>query len=59
MGSFVVGFDTLAYYVPTTLVWLQDGVVNETEALRAQAAGMLVVMDRCVYRDYIQLIARS
>jgi hypothetical protein len=26
MGSFVVGFDTLAYYVPNTLVWLRDGV---------------------------------
>lgn len=26
MGSFVVGFDTLAYYVPNTLVWLRSGV---------------------------------
>jgi hypothetical protein len=26
MGSYVVGFDTLAYYVPNTLVWLQNGV---------------------------------
>jgi hypothetical protein len=26
MGSSVVGFDTLAYYVPNTLVWLKDGV---------------------------------
>jgi hypothetical protein len=26
MGHFVVGFDTLAYYVPNTLVWLRDGV---------------------------------
>lgn len=38
------------------LIWLQDGVVNETEALRAQAAGITVVMDRCVYRDYVQLL---
>ena len=37
------------------LIWLQDGVVNEPEALRAQAAGITVVMDRCVYRDYVQL----
>ena len=38
------------------LIWLQDGVVNETEAARAQAAGITVVMDRCVYRDYVQLL---
>lgn len=38
------------------LIWLQDGVINETEALRAQKAGIKVVMDRCVYRDYVQLI---
>ena len=38
------------------LIWLQDGVVNETEAARAQAAGITVVMDRCVYRDYVQLV---
>lgn len=38
------------------LIWLQDGVVNEAEAARAQEAGIRVVMDRCVYRDYIQLL---
>ena len=26
MGPYVVGFDTLAYYVPNTFVWLRDGV---------------------------------
>lgn len=36
-------------------LWLQDGVINEAEALRAQAAGIEVVMDRCVYRDYLML----
>ena len=35
-------------------IWLQDGVINESAACRAQAAGMTVVMDRCIYRDYRQ-----
>lgn len=38
------------------LIWLQDGVVNEVEAARAQAAGITVIMDRCVYRDYVQML---
>lgn len=43
----------IALQVPA--VWLQDGVLNEAAALRARAAGLMVVMDRCVYRDYVQL----
>ena len=35
-------------------LWLQDGVIHEEAALRAQAAGMTVVMDRCIWRDYSQ-----
>jgi predicted CoA-binding protein len=38
-------------------LWLQDGVVNPEEARRAQAAGIEVVMDRCVWRDYLQFMA--
>lgn len=37
-------------------VWLQDGVINEAEAQRAKAAGITVIMDRCIYRDYMQLM---
>ena len=33
-------------------LWLQEGVIHEEAALRAQAAGMMVVMNRCIWRDY-------
>ena len=36
-------------------IWLQDGVVNEEAAVRARAAGMTVIMNRCVLRDYTRL----
>ncbi len=36
-------------------LWLQDGVINEVEARRAQAAGIEVIMDRCIYRDFLVL----
>ena len=32
-------------------LWLQDGVIDETAAARARAAGIFTVMDRCLYRD--------
>lgn len=37
-------------------IWLQDGVINEAAAEKARDEGMTVVMDRCIYRDYLQLI---
>ena len=47
----------IALRVP--VLWLQDGVINQAEAQRAQQAGIIVVMDRCVYRDYLQLCATT
>ncbi|MDZ4200683.1 MAG: CoA-binding protein [Gallionella sp.] len=36
-------------------IWLQDGVVHEEAAQRARGAGIVVVMDRCMWRDCMQL----
>lgn len=35
-------------------IWLQDGVIHSEAAQRAQDAGLFVVMDRCIYRDYMR-----
>ena len=32
-------------------LWLQDGVIHEEAARRAQDAGIVVIMDRCIWRD--------
>ncbi len=47
--------DCIALKFPA--LWLQDGVIDPAAAARAQAAGLIVVMNRCIYRDYLQLIS--
>jgi predicted CoA-binding protein len=36
-------------------LWLQEGVIHEAAAQRAKEAGITVVMDRCMWRDCMQL----
>lgn len=43
----------LALHLPS--IWIQEGIVNETAAQRAQAGGVTVVMDRCILKDYVRL----
>lgn len=37
-------------------IWIQEGIINEAAAQRARDAGMTVVMDRCIYKDYEALM---
>lgn len=46
--------ETLAIGAPA--IWIQEDIVHEAAALRARAAGLTVVMDRCIYKDYLRLM---
>jgi len=37
------------------VIWMQEGVVHEGAARRAEAAGLTVVMDRCILKDHGRL----
>jgi predicted CoA-binding protein len=33
-------------------IWIQEDILDESAALRAQQGGMMVIMNRCIFRDY-------
>jgi len=37
-------------------VWLQEGVVHEEAAARARDAGLTVIQDRCLYKEWLRLM---
>jgi hypothetical protein len=44
----------LALHLPA--IWIQEGIVIDAAARAAQAGGMTVVMDRCIFKDYVRLM---
>ena len=51
-AEFVDGIVDECIALNVKALWIQDGIVNEPAAERARAAGITVIMDRCIYRDY-------
>lgn len=46
-----------AIAVGAPAIWLQEGVIDEAAALRARAAGLFVVMDRCLLKEFRKLLS--
>jgi len=51
-AEFIDGIVDECLALKLKVLWIQEGIVNEPAALRARQAGMFVVMNRCIYRDY-------
>jgi len=47
-----------AIKVKAKAVWMQLGIVDKEAAARARAAGLKVVMDRCMKIEHMRLVAR-
>jgi predicted CoA-binding protein len=51
-AEFIDGIVDECIALKVKALWIQEGIVNEPAAERARAAGITVIMDRCIYRDY-------
>ena len=45
-----------AIQVGARVVWMQEGMVHEEAAQKARAAGLAVVMDRCILKEHMRLL---
>ena len=57
-SEFVPEIVDQAIAIGAKAIWMQEGVVHEEAAAKARAAGLDVVMDRCILKDH-RILARA
>lgn len=58
-SEFVPEIVEAAIRIGARAVWMQEGVIHEEAAERARAAGLAVVMDRCILKEHRRLLVSS
>ena len=58
-SEFVPEIVEAAIRIGAKAIWMQEGVYHEEAARRAEAAGLAVVMDRCILKDHRRLAQAS
>jgi predicted CoA-binding protein len=53
----VAPFVDQAIQIGARVVWMQEGIRDDESARKAEAAGLIVVMDRCMRAEHIRLFA--
>ena len=51
-SEFVPEIVEAAIRIGARAVWMQEGVIHEAAAEHARAAGLIVVMDRCILKEH-------
>jgi uncharacterized protein len=58
-SEFVPELVETAIRIGAGAIWMQEGVVHEAAAAKARAAGLEVVMDRCILKDHRRMLVSS
>ncbi|HVP47181.1 MAG TPA: CoA-binding protein [Bryobacteraceae bacterium] len=58
-SEFVPAIVEAAIRIGARAVWMQEGVIHEEAAEKARAAGLQVVMDRCILKEHRRMLVSS
>lgn len=58
-SEFVPDLVESAIRIGAGAIWMQEGVIHEAAAAKARAAGLEVVMDRCILKDHRRMLISS